>query len=510
MRFNNKPTPSFELPLHSHPHPRMQSRAWPNHRHRSKPAAAVRLMSAILGMAILGACSMAPVQDTPSVAVSTHWKHTPAEDGWISAEVAQAWEAGEWWKLFEDPTLDALMRQVEISNQNLTLAVANVAQAQALLTQQEAALWPTLGVQGSAQRSGGRATSSDGALSASVAASWAPDLWGRLGDAARAQAASVQVSEADLANARLSAQGSLANAYLALRAADAEIELLDQVVQAYERATTITLNRYEAGVVARTDLLQSQATLLSTQASRTALTRNRALYEHAIALLVGEVPAHFSLAPEAWSNRVPEVPVTMPSALLLRRPDIARAERSVAAANLQIGVARAAFFPTVTLSASGGPSSGFPVSNLFSASNMLWSLGMSVAQTLFDAGAREARVEQTLAARDAAIAAYRQTSLAAMGQVEDQLTTLQTLAQQTEQTRQAADAAARVEQQALNSYEAGLSAYTAVVTAQANALSQRRGLLQLQLQRQQAAVGLIQALGGGWQAPWVSEPAEVS
>ncbi|MET4579710.1 efflux transporter outer membrane subunit [Ottowia thiooxydans] len=457
-----------------------------------------------LGLLLLvGACSMAPRDPSAPLEVSASWKNAPTAEGWVSADAARSWDAGQWWTLFQDPVLAGLMERVDISNQNLALAVANVAQAQALLTQQQAALWPTLGVQGGVQRSGGGgSTGSGSSLSASLSASWAPDLWGRLGDAARAQAANVQASQADLANARLSAQGSLAAAYFALREADAEIALLDDTVTAYERSTQITQNRYDAGVAARTDLLQAQATLLSAQANRTALGRSRAIYEHAIALLVGQTPADFSVEAQQWVGVVPEVPVGVPSTLLLRRPDIARAERSVAAANLQIGVARSAFFPNLTLSASGGPSTGFPVSNLFSASNLLWSLGLSVAETLFDAGARQARVDQTMAARDAAIASYRQTALAAMGQVEDQLTTLQTLAVQTDQTRQAADAAARVEQQVLNSYQAGLSAYTAVVTAQATALSQRRALLQLQLQRQQAAVGLIQALGGGWQAPW--------
>ena len=465
----------------------------------------LRFFAAAVCLAALSACSMAPVDKMPAVPISTEWKNLPAAEGWVSAEAAQAWQTGQWWTLFDDPVLDSLMQRVEVSNQNLAQAVANVAQAQALLAQQEAALWPVLGVQGGAQRSGGRGSGADSSLSATLTASWAPDLWGRLSDAARAQEANVQVSQAELASARLAAQGSLANAYLGLRAADAEILLLDEVVKAYERSVNITRNRYDAGVVARTDLLQAQSSLLSAQASRTALTRNRALLEHSIALLVGEVPANFSLVSQAWSSHVPDIPAGVPSALLLRRPDIARAERQVAAANLQIGVARSAFFPSLTLSASGGPNTGFPVSNLFSASNMLWSLGLSMAQTIFDAGARQGRVDQTLAARDAAIASYRQTSLTAMGQVEDQLTTLQTLAQQAELTRQAAETARRVEEQALNSYEAGLSAYTAVVTAQANALSQRRSVLQLQLQRQQAAIGLIQALGGGWQAPWAAQ-----
>lgn len=474
----------------------------------NRPIAALRIISLGIPLALLAACNTAPRENAPTVPISAGWKNAQTAQGWVSADAARSWQAGEWWRLFEDPVLDSLMRRVDVSNQSLAFAIANVAQAQALLAQQEAALWPTLGVQGGAQRSGsGGGSGSASSLSAGLSASWAPDLWGRLGNVARAQAAWVQASQADLAYARLSVQGSLANAYFALRAADAEIQLLNETVKAYERSTAITRNRYEAGVVARTDLLQSQATLLSAQASRTALTRNRALFEHAMALLLGEVPANFSVPDEPWVTRIPEVPTGVPSTLLLRRPDVAGAERGVAAANLQIGVARSAFFPDVALSASAGTSGGFPVSNLFSASSTLWSLGVSVAQSIFDAGARQARVDQMLAAREAAVATYRQTALTAMGEVEDQLTTLHTLAQQAEQTRQAAELAARVEQQALNSYEAGLSAYTAVVTAQATALSQRRSLLQLQLQRQQATVGLIQALGGGWQAPWGEEPA---
>ena len=474
----------------------------------NRPIAALRIISLGIPLALLAACNTAPRENAPTVPISAGWKNAQTAQGWVSADAARSWQAGEWWRLFEDPVLDSLMRRVDVSNQSLAFAIANVAQAQALLAQQEAALWPTLGVQGGAQRSGsGGGSGSASSLSAGLSASWEPDLWGRLGNVARAQAAWVQASQADLAYARLSVQGSLANAYFALRAADAEIQLLNETVKAYERSTAITRNRYEAGVVARTDLLQSQATLLSAQASRTALTRNRALFEHAMALLLGEVPANFSVPDEPWVTRIPEVPTGVPSTLLLRRPDVAGAERGVAAANLQIGVARSAFFPDVALSASAGTSGGFPVSNLFSASSTLWSLGVSVAQSIFDAGARQARVDQMLAAREAAVATYRQTALTAMGEVEEQLTTLHTLAQQAEQTRQAAELAARVEQQALNSYEAGLSAYTAVVTAQATALSPRRSLLQLQLQRQQATVGLIQALGGGWQAPWGEEPA---
>ena len=240
------------------------------------------------------------------------------------------------------------------------------------------------------------------------------------------------------------------------------------------------------------------------QATRVALQRSRTAYEHAVALLVGEAPAGFAVAPAPWVHTVPRVPAELPSLLLLRRPDVASAERAVTAANAQIGVARSAYFPNLNLSASLG-AGGVHLADLVSAPSLLWSIGLALAQNIFDGGAREARVEQTLAARDAAVARYRQAALTSMKEVEDQLSALATLAAQTEHVRAAADAAERIEQQQMNRYQAGLTSYTEVVQAQASALSARRSLLQLQLQRQQAAVGLIQALGGGWQVPWVVE-----
>jgi len=247
--------------------------------------------------------------------------------------------------------------------------------------------------------------------------------------------------------------------------------------------------------------LQAQATLRNAQATRVALHRSRTGYEHAIALLVGQAPAGFVLPAAPWVSAASAVPVELPSLLLLRRPDVASAERAVTAANAQIGVARSAYFPNLNLTASLG-AGGAHLADLVSAPSLLWSLGLALAQNIFDAGARDARVEQSLAGREASVARYRQSALSAMKEVEDQLSALGTLATQTEHARVAADAAARIEQQQMNRYQAGLSSYTEVVTAQASALSARRNLLQLQLQRQLAAVGLIQALGGGWQAPW--------
>lgn len=472
-----------------------------------RSAGARRLLIASLASAV-SACALAPPSAMAPLPVPLHWKHAAPAPGWVSTSQARAWSQGQWWLLWDDPVLHALVRRVELDNQGLRAAAANVAQAQALLRQQRAGGMPQLGAQLGQQRSGGEDRPTTGSASIGLNASWAPDLWGRIGHAVEAQAASVQASQADLAGARLNAQASLAEAYLALRATDAEIALMDEIIGGYQRSARITQNRYDVGVVPRTDTLQAQVTLRNAEATRVALQRSRAAYEHAIALLLGAAPAGFSLPPAPWTSAVPQLPAELPALLLLRRPDVASAERAVTAANAQIGVARSAHFPDLSLSASLG-AGGAHLAELVSAPGLLWSLGLALAQNVFDAGAREARVEQAFAAREAAVARYRQAALGAMKEVEDRLSALATLADQAGHARAAADAAARIEQQQMNRYQAGLSAYTEVVTAQASTLSARRGLIQLQLQRQQAAVGLIQALGGGWQAPWADDaPAQ--
>ncbi|MCL1960492.1 MAG: efflux transporter outer membrane subunit [Desulfovibrionaceae bacterium] len=454
---------------------------------------------------LLSACSLAPKTAMEPMPAPPSWKNVPAAAGWVSADAARAWSQGQWWLLFDDPVLHGLIERVELNNQNIKAAVANVAQAQALLRQQRADLFPQLGAQLGQQRSGGDNLTASNAASFNLNASWAPDLWGRVGDAVAAQSASVQLSQADLAGARLNAQASLAQAYFALREADAELALLGDIITGYERSARITQNRYDVGVAPRTDTFQAESTLRSAQASRVALQRDRAGYEHAIALLVGEAPAGFALTPAPWADAFPAVPAEVPSLLLLRRPDVASAERAVAAANLQIGVARSAWFPSLSLSANAGAGAN-RLNDLFSSPNLLWSLGVALAQTVFDGGARDARVDQAIAANAAAVARYRQVALTAMKEVEDQLSAQSTLAEQTVHVQAAAEVAARIEQQMLNRYQAGLTSYTDVVTAQASALSARRSLLQLQLQRQQAALSLIQALGGGWQTPWADVP----
>jgi len=458
------------------------------------------LFAMITAAALLSACAVGPDYQRPTTATFGAYKEAPAADaGWFPAAPADALDRGAWWQLFGDAELNALMPRVEVSNQNIAAAVAAYAQAQALVREQRASLFPSVGANASATRSGGGGsnTGTGNSLQAGVSASWAPDLWGALRRTVESAQAGAQASEADLAAARLSAQGLLASDYFGLRDADNELVLVRSSVEAYARALQITTNRYNAGIAPRTDVLQAQTTLANARADLASLTAQRAQLEHAIAVLVGQPPAEFSLAPATWSMTVPAVPLGVPSELLQRRPDIASSERAVAQANAQIGIQRTAYFPSLTLSASAG-SSASRVADLFGASTNLWSLGLSVAQTIFDAGATRARVEQAEAGRDAAVAKYRQTVLAAFQAVEDQLSAARSLAEQAELRRAASEAADLTEQQLLNRYTAGQVSYTDVVTAQASALSARRTLSQLAANRQTSAIALIQALGGGW------------
>ena len=464
----------------------------------------------VLVLSLTG-CAIGPRYETPTAANPVAFKEAPAAAGWLPAAPADALDRGEWWKLFGDVTLDELAVRVQVSNQNIAAAVGNYAQAQALVREQRAALFPQVSVDGSGRRSGALRSGSSGAtptnaFSASLGVDWAPDVWGRLRQTVSSAQAGAQASEADLASARLSAIGNLATNYFSLRETDAEIVLLDETIAGYERAYEITNNRYRAGISAQTDVLQAQTQLLSTRADRVSLTRNRATLEHAIAVLVGAAPNDFSLPPAKWTPTVPGVPTGVPSTLLQRRPDIASAEREVASANAKIGIARTAYFPSFGLSGAVGSSTS-RIGDLFSASNTLWSLGLSVAQVVFDGGAISARIDEAKGSYDASVARYRQTVLTAFQSVEDQLTAAATLGQQEGLRLQASLAADKTEQQLLNRYRAAQVSYTDVVTAQAAALNARRTLVQLQVNRQNAAVALIQNLGGGWQASWLASSA---
>ena len=477
-----------------------------NARPTYRPRFQLRLLCAALVLAI-GGCAVGPDYQRPATVDVDSYKEA---QGWIPAAPADTLERGPWWSLFKDPVLDQLASRVEVSNQNVAVAVAAYAQARALVREQRASLFPTVSLNGNASRSGSSSSSNSTTgnnvggrvgnnYQLSIGGSWEPDVWGRLGRTVDGAKAGEQASAADLASAKLSAQGELATNYLSLRQTDAQKVLLKDTIDGYKRALEITQNRYNAGIAAKTDVLQAQTQLANAQADDAGLVRQRAQLEHAIAVLVGEAPGNFSIAPVAWNPSVPDVPVGIPSELLQRRPDIAAAERRVASANEQIGIAKSAYYPSLSLSASAGQGAS-RVADLFKASSSVWSIGISAAQVLFNAGATGARVEGAEASHQQAVARYRQAVLAAFQDVEDQLSATRVLLTQQELRRQASQAADQVEQQVLNRYRSGQVGYTEVITAQATALSARRALVQAMADRQTTAVALIQSLGGGWQA----------
>ena len=464
------------------------------------------LIPSLLAAAVLSGCALAPTYERPATPQPAAFKEL---QGWAPAAPADALDRGPWWTLFNDPVLDGLVGQVEVSNQNVAAAVAAYSQARALVAQQRASLFPTVTLTGGANRngSGGGSGSNDNngngrtsnSFRLNIGSSWEPDVWGRLRAGISAAQANAQASAADLASARLSAQGELAADYFSLRSVDAQRALLATTIEGYQRVLKITQNRFDVGIVPHSDVYQAQTQLASAQSDDLTLARQRAQLEHAIAVLVGKAPADFALAPAPWNVTVPDVPVGVPSTLLERRPDIAASERAVAAANAQIGLVRAAYFPQIGLTASYGPSAS-AIGDLFKASSMAWALGLSATETIFNGGANRAAVQGADAAREQAVARYRQTVLDAFADVEDQLNATRVLAQQQELQRQASAAADKVEEQVLNRYKAGQVSYSEVVQAQVTALNARRALVQTQGNRQTTAVALIQSLGGGWHA----------
>ena len=463
-----------------------------------------RVVPVVMTLLITG-CAVGPVYERPTAPEAVAYKEA---GDWVMAAPADALERGPWWKLFNDPVLDDLAARIEVSNQNVAAAVAGYAQARALVAEQRAGLFPSVTLGGGANRSGngGGTVSVNAAQSnrsntnyqASVGAAWEPDVWGRLQSVANGAAATAAASAADLATAKLAAQGELAVNYLSLRQQDAQQALLASTLAGYARALEITQNRYAAGVVAKTDVLQAQTQLANAKADEAGLQRTRAQLEHAIAVLVGLAPGNFSLAADVdWKPTVPNVPVGVPSILLQRRPDIAAAERRVASANEQIGVAKAAYYPSLSLNASVGTAAS-RVAELFNAPTTLWSLGLSAAQVLFKGGALDARLDGAQAAHAQAVSRYRQVVLSAFQNVEDQLSSARVLQIQQALRAQASSGADQVEQQVLNRYRSGQISFTEVITAQTTALNARRALVQATADRQTTAVALIQSLGGGW------------
>lgn len=455
----------------------------------TKPLMRASLCALLLG---LGACSIGPTYQTPAAPLPSHFKEA---DGWVAAQPADAIQRDAWWVLFGDPLLNTLAGKVSLSNQNIAATVAAYAQSRAVVGQARAGLLPSVSLSGAMRSSNSLTKSQD--VQFTLGGTWEPDVWGRLERAVTGAQASAQASAGDLASATLAAQGELVGNYLLLRQTDEQRRLLAAAIRDYQRVLEITQNRYHAGIAPRSDVLQAQTQLANAQSDMEGLQRIRAQLEHAIAVLVGEPPSGFSIAPLTWTPVVPEVPLTIPSELLQRRPDIAAAERRVAAANEQIGIARSAYFPSISLGASEGIAAG-TVAALASTPVTLWSIGVSMTQTIFNAGLVKNRIAGAEAAYEAAVARYRQTVLGAFQSVEDQLVATRVLAQQEIYLNEAAQAAGLAEQQQLNRYRAGQVSFLEVSAAQTTALNTRRALAQQQGNRQVASVALIQALGGGW------------
>ncbi|HEY1794635.1 MAG TPA: efflux transporter outer membrane subunit [Stellaceae bacterium] len=479
---------------------------------RSFRRAAPRLAVAA-ALALLAGCEAGPDYVRPSAPVPAAYKET--DPGWKIGQPEDAIDRGAWWSIYRDPVLDGLERQIDISNQTLKAEEAAFRQSEALAAQARAGLFPTLSANASAQRSRGGGGGGGGSTGAGVSsrggggisnffdltanASWTPDLWGSVRRQIENTEATAQASAGTLAGARLSAQGTLASDYLEVRVADELKRLLEQAVAAYSRSLQITQNQFRSGTASQSDVAQAQAQVDQTRAQLIAVGVSRAQFEHAIAVLIGRPPAEFSIAPVNDVLAVPQVPPGMPSALLERRPDIAVAERQMAAQNAEIGVAEAAFYPTVTLSADYGAASSM-LSTLFNPANRIWAFGSTAAQTLFDGGTRQATLAAQRAGFDQTVATYRQTVLSAFQQVEDELAALRILHQQAAAAASATAAAREAERVINNQYLAGTQAYTAVIVAEQTALADAENQLTIRQSELVASVALIQALGGGWNA----------
>lgn len=454
----------------------------------------VKLSVFALASVVLSGCVLGPDYQRPDSSVPLEFRHTP---GWKVAQPSELSSSVSWWSLYQDASLADLLKQLETSNQNLRAAEAAWREARALVGGSRSALYPNATGQVGTSRTGndqGVNKSNEVALGLS----WQLDIWGQVRRQVEASEANAQASAAEWAGVRLSQQSELVQNYLQLRVIDEQMRLLDATVKAYQRSLQLTENRYKAGVVTRADVSQALTQLKNTQAQRLDLDWQRARYEHAIALLVGSTPNAVQVASVETLPQLPVLPIDVPSALLERRPDIAVAERQVMAANAEIGVAETAYFPDLTLSASGGYR-GSNLADWISMPNRFWSIGPQFAMTLFDAGLRRSKVEQAEARYDQQVARYRQTTLQAIGEVEDALVQLNVLAEEIVVQREALAASQDTLRLTENQYQAGMVDYLAVTSAQTIALNSERTLLNLLGTQLTASVQLISALGGGWQ-----------
>ena len=465
------------------------------------------LLALAIASLMLSGCAIGPDYVRPAMAVPAAYKE---QGDWKQAEPKDELIRGKWWQVFGDAQLNALAEQVDVSNQNLKAAEAKYRQATALAQSARAGLLPTISANASSTRSRAAPARSGGASSTTTShsltanANWELDLWGRIRRQVESSSASAEASAADLEGVRLSLQSELAISYFQLRVSDQQKQLFDDTVAAYEKSLELTKNRYNVGVAAKSDVIQAEAQLKSTVAQAIDLGVQRAQLEHSIAVLIGKAPGGFSLAHEQFTLKMPVMPVGLPSTLLERRPDIAGAERRVIAANAQIGVAKAAWFPALSLSASGGYASP-TLADWISAPNRFWSMGPQLALTLLDFGKRSAATDQAVASWEQTVATYRETVLEGLQEVEDNLAALRILEQEAAVQDDAVRAARESVVLTINQYKAGTVSYLNVVTVQASQLSNERTAVSLLGRRLTAAVGLIRALGGGWNAAELTE-----
>jgi NodT family efflux transporter outer membrane factor (OMF) lipoprotein len=462
---------------------------------------------------LLSGCMVGPKYVQPSTPMAPAFKEQAPESykeshEWQSAQPGDQKIRGAWWEMFGDPELDTLEDQLTASNQNLKVAEARLREARAAIRFNRSALFPTISTSPSVANErvsahepyfpASEANDGTGNFTLPFDLSYEVDLWGRVRRTVNASREEAQATAADLETARLSLHAELAIDYFELRSADAQKKLLDDTVKAYTDALRLTENRFEGGASPKSDVAQAQTQLDAAKVQDTDITEARAEFEHAIATLIGEPPAQFTLPPAPDTQlHLPVVPVGLPSTLLERRPDIAADERRVAEANEQIGIARAAYFPTLTIGATGG-FEGTTVTNWLNWPSRMWAVGPELSETLFDAGRRRATSDAARDNYDGTVATYRQTTLGAFQEVEDSLAALRILEQEAEQQRQATASAQESLQLFTNRYEGGVDNYLQVITAQTIALADERNDIDIQRRRMDASVLLVKAVGGGW------------
>jgi NodT family efflux transporter outer membrane factor (OMF) lipoprotein len=490
----------------------------------SATAACCALAIAALSSMLAG-CNVGPKYLPPTATAPAAFKEAPTQfketDGWAVAQPQDAVLRGKWWEIYDEPELNALEDQLNVDNQNIQQAFENFMEARALVREARSQYFPTVSIGGAYTRS--QTSSNLGSVittgtpggkqaqifSLAVDVSWEPDLWGKVRNTVRAGQYNAQLTAADLESERLSEQASLAEYFFEIRGQDALQEILNDTVEADKKALTALRTSYDAGVGDQISVVEAQATLESAQSVAINLGIARAQYEHAIAMLTGKPASTFSVPVEPRTSAPPPIPIGVPSQLLERRPDIAAAERNMAAANAQIGVAYAAFYPSLTLSAGGGVESS-AIKNLLDASSRFWSVGPAISETVYDGGLRRATVNQYIATYNANVAAYRQSVLTAFQQVEDSLATVRILSQQIRRQQEAVDSSQTSLRLELGRYENGIDSYIDVVVAQTTLLGNRQSLTNLRVQEMTASVQLIESLGGGWDRSQLPSAAQVT